>query len=307
MKKMFLLSTMAILITGSVFWGCKNDEVLTIVENEQAMLKNGVVGTKKVCSPSYYPLVTKNNREVGQITVSNDGNFLTVEFTSKGSSFSEVQLWVGTDPLMVPKNRQDIPVPGKFAYKETDNAVFSIRLSDIFSFTPPPGGSYDGEDVFIFAHAEIMVPGPKGDEEISAWSEGTSFGTSRWGTYSTYITCCQPKGCFPHTASGGNNLYEGVYYYDNTEGGGGSQKIHAENGIVAGTVQYASGTITFSFGQEWIFSETQPILVIEGCEKPGDTLTPLSAEGLSVNSGVYSVSIVEYPYYKIQYNLQVCY
>lgn len=283
---------------------CQKDQVLTIPENEHPMLKGGEIVTEKVCLPSQYALVTKNNRQVGQITVSNDDNTLTVAFEEFGSSFSEVQLWVGPNPSMVPKNGQDIPLPGGFNYHGSGNATFSVSLYDLLP-APLPGGTFDGNDVFIFAHAEIEGSGPKGDDEISAWSEGTSFGTSRWGTYSTYITCCQPRGCFDYIAFGGNTFAEGVYY-DNTENGGGSQDIRAGNGETAGTVQYASGTISFSFGPKWTFSGTQPELVIEGCNAPGGELTLLFTGMPSSNYGVYSVSVDQYPYYKIQYNLQYC-
>jgi len=266
------------------------------------ILNNGSIGAEKVCYPNYYSLVTKNNRQVGQITVSNDEDFVTVEFTGNGS-VSEVQLWVGTDPSLVPKNGQDIPVPGRFNYHGSGNASFNVSLYDLLP-APPPGGTFDGNNIFIFAHAEIMGSGPKGDDEISAWSEGTSFGTSRWGSYSTYTICCQPRGCFPHSAYGGNAFSGGVYYYDNTVGG--SQDIHTDNGEVAGSLQYISGEMSFSFSQQWMFSGTQPMVLIEGCDEIGGTPTQLFMGEPSSDYGVYTVSLSWYPYYKIQYNLQYC-
>lgn len=304
---MFFLSTMAMVITGSVFWGCTKDEVRVLSENEQVILKSGTLQMEKECEAYFYSLVTQNNRKVGHIVVSNDQNFLNVEFVGNGLSVSEVQLWVGSDPSMVPKNSKNIPVPGKFPFKDSGSASFQIPLSDLIIV--PPGG-FNGMEVYIYAHAEFGNSASKGNEEISAWSEGTSFGTSRWGSYSTYILCGQPGGCFPHLALGGNTFESGVYYYNNTGEGGGLQDIHTDNGKVAGTVQYTSGTLSFYFDQEWMFSDLlpAPMLLVYGYnEQPGsDPILVFEGEP-TFNQGSVTVPVSNYNYYKIQLNLQECY
>lgn len=305
MKKMFYLSTMALLIAGAVFSGCVKDEVLVFAENEQVMLKSAAVAAENECLPSVYSLVTQKNRQVGQITVSNDENFLTVEFTGNGWPASIVQLWVGTDPAAVPKNRKYVPLPGKFPYRNAGFTAFQIPLYELF--TLPPGGSYNGREVYIFAHAEFTETETG---EASAWSEGTSFGTSRWGSYSTYTVCTQPRGCSPHTAHGGDSYSNGIYYYDNTAEGGGAQAIHTNNGKVAGTVEYSSGELSFSFEQEWMFTDLlpEPLVKVYGySEEPGSGPILVFEGEPTFNQERITVLLDDYNFYKIELNLQECY
>ncbi len=308
MKRMFFLITIATVITGSVLWGCKKDELLVLSGNEQVMLKSAAIAMEKECLPSVYPLVTRNNREIGHITVSNGGSILTVEFAGNGLAVSEVQLWIGTDPSMVPKNNNDVPVPGKFPYKASDYTAFHVPLSELFE--PVPGGSYDGNEVYIFFHAEFEDSENKRNDKISAWSEGTAFMTSRWGSYSTYTVCAPPSGCFPSIAFGGDTFENEVYYYDNTGGGGGIQDIHTENGKVAGTVQYTSEALSFSFEQEWMFTDLLPaplVLVYGYNDQPGtDPILVFEGEPTIIQESV-TVPVPYYNYYKIQLKLQECY
>lgn len=308
MKKLFFLSTMALVIAGAVFSGCIQDEVLALTENEQVMLKSAAVAAEYECLPSVYSLVTQRNRQVGQMAVSNDENFLTVEFTGNEWPVKVVQLWVGADPSAVPKTRKYVPVPGKFPYKNAGFTAFQIPLYKLFSL--PPGGSYNEKKVYIFAHAEFTDMDTEGGGEASAWSEGTSFGTSRWGSYSTYTVCTQPRGCSPHTALGGDAYIGGVYYYDNTTGGGGAQSIHADNKKIAGTVEYSSGSLSFSLEQEWMFTDlsSEPLVRVYGySEEPGSGPALVFEGEPTFNQELITIPVAYYNYYKIELNLRECY
>jgi hypothetical protein len=304
MKKMFSLATTALLIIGSLFWSCKNDEVPELPENNRTMLKNGEIVAKTVCVPSYFSLLARNGLKAGDLIVSNDDYNLTIN-TSANSSISAIQLWVGTDPSNVAKNDKNIPVPARFNYQSSGNDEINISLGSLFP-PPPPGGTYDGKTVYIFAHAVIRGSVQKEVDKYSAISEDKSHGISQVDLISTYTVCCQPQGCFPYGAFGGNIFTDGYYYYDNTENGGGSQDIHAENGEIAGTVQYASGILSFSFGGDWGFSGTQPSVTIEGFSEPGVSPSSLFSGEPDSESGIYSVPISPYPFFKIQFNLQKC-
>lgn len=309
MNKLFIFCTVAMVIAGAGFWGCNKNETLLLPEYEQARLKSASAVIQKECFPVSYYLVTQKNREVGMIVVSNDENFLIVEFSENGLPVSEVQLWVGTDPSMVPRNKQNVPLPGKFLFKASDYAAFRIPLSDLFE--PVPGGSFDGMEVYIFAHAEYTDAEIEGRSEESAWSEGIPFGTTRWGSYSVYTVCAQPKGCFPHTALGGDLYAGGVNYYDNTVGG--AQAIQADNGKMAGTVIYISGTLSFSFNQEWMFTDLLPApsVVVSGYTDfpPGSGAPVIVFEGEpTYNQQFITVEDLPfYDYYKIELKLQECY
>lgn len=308
MKKLIFLGTMALVIANAVFWGCVQDEVLALTKNEQVTLKSAAVTAENECLPSVYSLVTQKNRPVGQIIVSNDENFLTVEFSGNEWSASIVQLWVGADPARVPKTRKYVPVPGRFPYRNAGFTAFQIPLHELFSL--PPGGSYNEKKVYIFAHAEFAEIESEVDGEASAWSEGTSFGTSRWGSYSTYTVCAQPRGCSPHTALGGDTYIDGIYYYDNTAGGVGAQEIHADNGKTAGTVEYSFGSLSFSFKQEWMFTDllTEPLVKVYGySEEPGSGPALVFEGEPTFNQEFITVPVDDYNYYKIELNLQECY
>lgn len=308
MKKLIFPSTLAWVIAGILFGGCAKDEVLVVPGNDQLVLKSASNSVEIVCLPSVYSLVTQNDRQVGHITVSNDENFLTVEFAGDEWTAALVQLWVGADPTGVPKNRQYIPVTGKFPYKNAGFTTFQIPLNELF--TIPPGGSFNGMEVNIFAHAESGDAETVGEGEESAWSEGTSFHTTRWGTYSTYTVCTQPRGCSPHTALGGDLYIDGIYYYDNTLEDSGAQAIYADNGKVAGTLEYASGTLSFWFEQAWSFTDLlpEPSLKVYGyAEEPG-TEPVLVIEGEPLfNMEDVTITVPVYSYYKILLNVQECY
>lgn len=308
MKKMFFLSTMALVIAGAVFSGCIKEEVLVFAENEPAMLKSMAVVVENECLPSVYSLVTQKNRQVGQIKVSNDENFLTVEFAGNEWPAEKVQLWVGADYSRVPKNRKYVPLPGKFPYRNVGFTAFQIPLYELF--TLPPGGSYNGREVYIFAHAEFADLETEGDGEASAWSEGTPFGTSRWGSFSTYTVCTQPRGCSPHTALGGDVYIDGIYYYDNTTEGGGVQSIYTDNGKVAGTVEYSSGELSFSFVQEWMFTDLLPapmVRIYGYSEEPGSDPALVFEGEPTFNQDLITLAAGYFNYYKIVLNLQECY
>lgn len=301
---MFLLSTLAAILTTSFFWGCNKAEILTIPENMEMQLKNGVIAVTNECTPSTYALLTSNNIQVGQIIVSNDETYLKVEFVGNGSTFSEVQLWVGTNATMVPKNSHSIPVPGKFSYKgsNSDYFVFEINLSDLYFLTPE--SVCDEKDLSIFAHADIDDSGPKKDSEISAWSEGTSFGTSRHGTYSLYTTCCKPTGgggCVKHLASAGD---KGIFNVS-----GGKQSIFTDNDEIAGTVEYDGENLIFSFYQDWMFSGTVPLVSVWGLENPdANPVFMTSTNTPEKTLGIYFVPVVSngFPFFIIEFNLQYC-
>lgn len=166
----------------------------------------------------------------------------------------------------------------------------------------------EAKELYIIDHITATVSTPAGTEEVSAWSEGTAIDNSQNVTYSTYTTCCKSTGgggCYPHLAQGGNTNHSGVYYYDNNAGG--QQNIIADNGAVAGKINLESGVFTFSFDQDWIFSGDQPLLEILGGFDLGGNFTTLFTGEPTSNQEIYSVNILDYPYYQIIFNLQNCY
>jgi hypothetical protein len=306
MKNFKSLNTLAFIIFFTLLNACNSQEELPLPETRNKLksasdiIPNG--------APQSFSLLSEQN-QVGEIQVSNDDEFLRVEFIAgEYLSFYSVQFWVGTSTKKVPLNKQEMPVALKFKYKAVadDDKVFLIPLSEIY--TPDPEIACEPKKLYLFAHAAADICNTEEIEEISAWSEGTLLGNSQTVTYSTYTTKCKSTGgggCFPHKAWGGNDSKDGVYYYNNITAG--IQNIYADNGDIAGKVQYNAGTLTFSFDQNWMFSGAQPLLKIHVFYMQGGKPTVLFEGEPTSSMGIYSVNIGYYPYYLIQFNLQYCY
>lgn len=305
MKAKILVGMM--LVVGSLFWSCQNEEILVLPE-ETLQLKSGMPGYVPICDPIAYDLIAGQNLVVGKMKVSNNANILNVEFEAKELlKFSEVQLWVGTNINNVPMNKNKIPLPGKFTYKaeNLDEYCFSIQLSDIYEI---PEMLLEGKPIFLFAH--LKVKNINDDEYESAWSDGITLDSQRWGTYSEF-SCCHPEGggggCFPHIAYGGIEI-DGIKYYDNMEKG--RQIITADIGEIIGDVENDKGILKFNFDQDWMFTDlASPEVIITGYYSPGE-------DGIEIYSGAplsptppifYYCPVSYYNYYKIELNVQYCY
>jgi len=303
-----------ILLTSNTFWSCQDVvlidrmEELEAVETEmiqEEMSLKSAPGTP-ICTPKYIPLLAGQNLNVGNLKISNTNEVLKVKFVNDPYySVSSAHLWVGTEISQVPMNKNDIPVPGKFPYKDTgdNNFSFEIPLSDIDN----PEELLNNKPVYLFAHA--IITNIKTGETESVWSAGETFGSQRWGMYSVYH-CCIPDDipgtrCDPYVANCGSKI-DNVFFYDNRKGG--DQIIMAENGEVAGTVIYKNGKFYFNFTQDWMFTDllSDPILVIHGCYKPNTTETELFSGDPESNQGPDTASVSYYPYYKLELKVQYC-
>jgi len=306
MKSIKLLYAMPLIFAVLFFGGCQTDEVLNNTENK-VNLKSTFVVPVPNCDPQTFQLVTSGDVVTGEMRVSNNDEYLVVEFIA-GEAFiiNEMQLWVGTSIKKVPVNKQKIPNPQKFNHKglNSDN-IFLIRLSDLYPVASE--SVQNGKKLYLMAHVVADIGSTTETEEISAWSEGSPFGNSKNVSYSTYATCTRSTGgggCFPHTAwggatDGGNSAW---FYYDNTTGG--QQAIYADNGVIAGAyVEWNSGTITISLPQDWQLGELTPQVKIQGyMDKP--TSPP---ETYSFNESKLSVAVGYSNYYIIHLDLQNCY
>lgn len=303
MKKIFFLFVLAIIFSGGNFWSCQKDEVV-VNHEESLILKSVEVENDPNCTPVSYKLIAGKNTLVGELVVSNDEEYLRVEYVATGSdTISKVHLWVGLDATRVPGNRRGIPDFSKFTYKAEglDEYIFYIKLTDFIDSEV----TCEETDLAIFAHAVIV--NSDAHKKETARSTGVAFGTSRRG-WSPYTTCCIKTGgggCFPHTAYGGKTI-GGIYYYHNVTGE--RQNIIADNGEIAGEMEYKDGRIIFYFDQDWMFIETTPVVKIQGFYEPINSGTDLfSGEPTFDNeSHLYYVPILYYPFYVIQLNVQNC-
>ena len=314
MKTKLLIAV--ILLTSSMFWSCQDVVLIDRVDEleaietefvqEEMSLKSTEFITDAVCIPKQIPLIAGQNSNVGSLIISNTADVLNVEFSANSScTIKAIHLWVGINGEEVPMNKNKIPIPGKFPIsgRNISKYCFKVKLADIDTNVD---ALLNGKTIYLFAHA-VVTNNVTGATE-SAWSQGKTFGTKRWGTYSVYA-CCDPQvvtaGCYPHMANCGNK-FDGVYFYDNTKGG--SQKIVADNGEVAGTVVYTNGKFYFNFTQDWMFTNLlpDPVVLIHGCDNPTTNQTIVYSDKPEYNQGPYTATVSYYPYYKLELNIQHC-
>jgi len=300
---MLLTYSLLIILTGGFFTGCQNDEIFT--NNKVGlMLKSGEIVFGQACNSASYELKTNENVPVGLLDVSDDGTYLKIEFIADGiHSFSEVHLWVGTNTANAPVNKQGIPEPGRFTVndKGLNKYVFYLKLTELLNTT----GQTGGKDLYVCALALLDDSGNNGVQKISAWSEGTDFGTSTQSYYNVYTTCLKTGGggCFPHSAFCGKQINE-IYYFRNISGK--RQNIIADNGEFAGEAEYKDGKILFYLGQDWILSDSNPEVQVQGFYEPNATGSQLYSISPIFKVPSYYVPVSDYPFYVIQLNLQYC-
>ena len=321
-KRMFLLSALVLMVAGGIFWSCQQNNV--VPNPEGLTLKSATIAPPNYLSwcaaPSAFQLIAGQTINAGNLLVSNDGSYLRVEYVAKtGFNLGTVHLWVGTDPTKVPKNKQGIPVPGQFPYKG------DAATGYVFYLPLPTGFDCKTTTLYIYAHAEVnyMVAGITKTE--TAWSEGTTFGTSRWGWYSSYKPCCATTvvstgltctAWQTETAYGGINAGQGAawwYYYD----GVGNQTIWAGQNINIGTVELLNQHIIISLTNGWelnpeSLNETAGVVTVnnEPVKIQGYTSLPSKRpasglfdtyKGTSLNPEVGS-----FPYYVIHLDVRKC-
>ncbi len=316
-KRIFYLNALLLLMAGGIFWSCQKDE---LTEAPEVSLKSGsaVVDYKSWCEePSAYALIAGQTTVAGSLQVSNNGEYLKVEYlVNEGFNLGTVQLWVGTDPMQVPKNKKGIPVPGQFPLKgdATTGYVFYVPL--------PAGFDCATTKLYIYAHAEVKYMNGDVLQSETAWSEGTTFGTSRWGWYSTYTTCCEPPAgggeeCVDwqeETAFGGKSGVRiedpGRWYYYFTSNGG-EQNIYAGQTILVGTIKLVQGSFQITLNDGWELDPSKGNSVsIQGYDSEPANLEPkelapgqfTTYKGASLTTPVLNA----YNYYIIHLDVRKC-
>jgi hypothetical protein len=107
--------------------------------------------------PVVFSLIAGQHIVAGSVTLDNDADNLYVTYeTTDGWMLQEVHLFVGA-LADVPTNKQNIPVPGKFPYKDDE-----INSTSQMYVIPLDGLS---DCVSVFAHAVVMKDG----QDETAW------------------------------------------------------------------------------------------------------------------------------------------
>ncbi|MBN2744925.1 MAG: hypothetical protein JXR39_13620 [Marinilabiliaceae bacterium] len=193
------------LIPGTI--GCDKEADQMLNEGELKVINTN-------CDPVEFTLWagaaqndTTKGTNVGTLTVWNDATNVYVKYQMHEGTFSEVQMWIGSDPLLVPATQ------GQFPNKaENDSSVtFTLALADIITET----SDYCDVPLYIYAHGTI-------DGE-TFWSYGTPWDpawSNKWGWFSVYTVCCQeiPPVCeyYSETAFAKFSIADGGYVFVTT-------------------------------------------------------------------------------------------
>ncbi|KAF5424271.1 MAG: hypothetical protein C5S44_01935 [Candidatus Methanocomedens sp.] len=158
----------------------------------------GTFGTVSAVEP--HNLVAGGDQVVGNVTVTNDGENISVTFTTTdGWCMTETHLHIANESEDgIPQTKKGNPRPGQFDYSE----VHEPSVTEYTYVIPLDGLS---GDVYIAAHAVVRDEGnPIVDDEgnltffeESAWGNDKPFKGKNWAMYSTYTIPPTPTATLP--------------------------------------------------------------------------------------------------------------
>ena len=138
------------------------------------------------CAPTIVTLFAGQTIDAGNVTVSNDANFIYVTYnTANGYVLTQTHLYVG-DCALIPVNRPGNPIPGQFPYASPHSNLTSYTYQ--IPITAIPVGSCG----CIAAHAVVGKLSASGQvvEQQTGWGNGTVINpTGQWGMKFDYCSC----------------------------------------------------------------------------------------------------------------------
>jgi hypothetical protein len=173
MKKIALTA-----MVGMMLISCTKTDVTSMIQPEAPAIEAGRVG--EGCEPvtMNVPLLAGQTINSGSVAVTNDGENLTVTYsTIDGWKMTEIHLYVG-EYEYAPQNNGGNPQPGKFPYKENFSGGVT-EYSKVIPMNTLP------ECFIVAAHA--VVRNGSGNTE-TGWAQGTGFPGNNWGMYFDYCS-----------------------------------------------------------------------------------------------------------------------
>lgn len=193
MKKLFF--TLQIIAFAVLMGSCSKSDILQGIENSPgtSIKQNGSTGggtasreadTPPVatCTPTVTTLIAGQTINAGNVTVTNDANFIYVTFnTANGYVLSQTHLYVG-DCALIPVNKPGNPIPGQFPYASAHSNLTSYTYQIPITAIPVGGCGC------IAAHAVVSLATGGGTQ--TAWGSGTVINPDgQWGMKFTYCSC----------------------------------------------------------------------------------------------------------------------
>ncbi len=198
MKKLiFTLNFFALTV---LFVSCTKTEIdLTGNENKPSSILKGPAGNggsvtgrdagtppASNCTPTVVTLFAGQTIDAGNVTVTNDANFIYVTYnTANGYVLTQTHLYVG-DCALIPVNKPGNPIPGQFPYITTHSNVTS------YTYQIPILAIPVGSCGCIAAHAVVVKLDAAGQvlDQQTGWGNGTVINpTGQWGMKFSFCSC----------------------------------------------------------------------------------------------------------------------
>jgi len=198
MKKLFF--TLNVFALSIFFVSCtKADSELSGSENKPGSILNGTNGsgstsgreadtppTAPTCTPTVVTLFAGQTINAGNVTVSNDANFIYVTYnTTNGYVLTQTHLFVG-ECALIPVNRPGNPIPGQFPYASAHSNLTS------YTYQIPIMAIPVGTCGCIAAHAVVKKYNAAGQviDQQTGWGNGTVINPNgQWGMKFDYCSC----------------------------------------------------------------------------------------------------------------------
>jgi hypothetical protein len=163
---------------------------------------NGYASIEEACGTTTWDLTAGQTINVGTVTVSNDTQFVYVNYTldtvaHPGATLGNLHLWIGNDLANIPANSQGTPVPGQFCqadggacYDATGLTSYTFAISfadlnivDVTNACPL--------SLYVVTHAEVDLDGPSVPGHETAFGGPNPGSGNRWWFYGIYEVCCE--------------------------------------------------------------------------------------------------------------------
>ena len=141
---------------------------------------------ESTCIPTVVTLFAGQTINAGNVTVTNDANFIYVTYnTANGYVLTQTHLFVG-ECMLIPVNRPGNPIPGQFPYTSPHSNLTS------YTYQIPIMAIPIGSCGCIAAHAVVVKLNAAGQviDQQTGWGNGTVINpTGQWGMKFNYCSC----------------------------------------------------------------------------------------------------------------------
>lgn len=186
-----------VILLGCILFGCS--ETTTPPEAPSVIGAGPFVMLEPCGVPKIVTLWAGQFYDAGDVTISNDGDFLSVEINA-ANGWVLTQTHVGTARTL-----EDLPQTGsgnpQIGHFELSSEHEPPVTSYVYEVSLLEYGYELGDPIVLAVHAEVELYDGGGTliQEETAWADGPEFPGRSWATYVEYTIqeCTTPVDCFP--------------------------------------------------------------------------------------------------------------